>query len=156
MLFSDFFERRKLTSPCRKRRKAKGDRQKSDHKRQNEGFSRPSWTCQQFTYGVVSEGVLRKVCGNSAENSKNAFYCVRKGCGNSAESLRKFRGNLKKICNDPFPNNPKNELLNMWCMCPSTSSAGQRQANFEGVTLETISSLISSQHLGTRRLPVGL
>ena len=44
--------------------------------------------------GSLAKGFLRKVCGNSVENSrkfaKNAFYCVRKGCGNSVESLRKF------------------------------------------------------------------
>ena len=41
--------------------------------------------------GLLAKGSLRKVCGNSAENSrkfaKHAFYCGRKGCGNSAESF---------------------------------------------------------------------
>ena len=67
---------------------------------------------QQFTYGSLAKGFLRKVCGNSAESSrkfdKNTFRCVRKVCRNSAESC----GNLRNIFwNDPFPNDPMSELL---------------------------------------------
>ena len=44
--------------------------------------------------GSLAKGSLRKVCGNSAETSRefaeNRFYCVRKGCGNSADISRKF------------------------------------------------------------------
>ena len=44
--------------------------------------------------GSLGKGLLQKVCGNSAENSRkfaeNTFYCVRKGCGDSAEISRKF------------------------------------------------------------------
>ena len=50
--------------------------------------------CQQFTYGVVSKGVLAEsfveICGKCAANTA---YCVRNVCGNSGrvcEILRKF------------------------------------------------------------------
>ena len=75
---------------------------------------------QSTEYGVVSEGVLRKVWGNSAEIMRKVRgnYVllrqekVRKFYG----SLRKFRGNLRKIsCNDPFPNDPISELLKIVC-----------------------------------------
>ena len=77
---------------------------------------------QQFTYGVVSEGVFaessRKFCGKFAEicnNKKKRLLRqerLRKFCRNSAESLQKLRGNLRKVfCNDPFPNDPISELL---------------------------------------------
>ena len=67
---------------------------------------------QQFTYGVVSEGVvaeiLRKFCGNLQEIR---FIASGKG----AEILRKVCGNFVEIakifCNDPFPNDPISELL---------------------------------------------
>ena len=56
---------------------------------------------QQFTYGVVSEGVfaesLQKFCGKFADSCKNVHFIAS---GNSAESLQKIRGNLRKIfCN---------------------------------------------------------
>ena len=61
--------------------------------------------------GSLAKRFLRKVCGNSAENSrkfaKHTFYCVRTGCRNSAESLRKF---AELFSNDP-PNDPISELL---------------------------------------------
>ena len=50
---------------------------------------------QQLTSGVVSEGVLRKVCGNSVESSrKRRFIAPRKG----AEILWKVCGNFAEIC----------------------------------------------------------
>ena len=72
---------------------------------------------QQFTYGVVSEGVvaesLRKFCGNFAEICKKYVSLrqerVRKFCGKFAEISRGLR---KIFCNDPFPNDPISELLN--------------------------------------------
>ena len=74
---------------------------------------------QQFTYGVVSEGVfaesLRKFCGKLRKFYQKYVLLrqerVRKFCG----KLQTFRGNLQKIfCNDPFPNDPMSELLNPW------------------------------------------
>ena len=77
---------------------------------------------QQFTYGVVSEGVfaesLLKFCGKFAKiyakitkKKRNVLMRQEKGakfCG----KLRKFRGNLRNFfCNDPFPNDPISELL---------------------------------------------
>ena len=54
---------------------------------------------QQFTYGVVSEGVfaesLRKFCGKFAGNlQRNAFIAPGKG----AEILRKVCGNFAELC----------------------------------------------------------
>ena len=70
---------------------------------------------QQFTYGVVSEGVvaesLRKFCGDFAEICKKYVPLrqerVRKFCGKFAEISRRLR---KIFCNDPFPNDPISEL----------------------------------------------
>ena len=47
---------------------------------------------------------------NFAEICKDLFYCVRKECRNSAERNfgRKFQTHF---CNDPFPDDPKSELL---------------------------------------------
>ena len=79
-------------------------------------FSAELLKFQQYTYGVVSEGVfaesLRKFCGKFAEICRKYVLLrqerVRKFCG----KLRKFRGKLRKIfCNDPFPNDPISELL---------------------------------------------
>ena len=75
----------------------------------------PFWS-QQFTYGVVSEGVfaesLRKFCGKFAEIFKKYALVrqerARKFCG----KLRNFAEILRKsFCNDPFPNDPISELL---------------------------------------------
>ena len=68
--------------------------------------------------GSLAKGFLRKVCGNSAENSrkfaKKYFSLrqerVRKFCGKFEEILR----NLQNFfCNDPFPNDPISELLTL-------------------------------------------
>ena len=58
--------------------------------------------------GPLVKGSLRKVCGNSAENSRKFsqqkyFYCVRKGCGNSVEISRKL---VKIFLQWPLPERP--------------------------------------------------
>ena len=76
----------------------------------NFGGLEPSAKCEQFTYGVVSEGVfaesLLKFCGNFAKQ----IHVILSGKG--AEILRKACGTFAEICgHDPFPNNPVSELL---------------------------------------------
>ena len=70
---------------------------------------------QQFTFGVVSEGVfVLKVCGNSTETSRKLSKHIRFiASGKGAEILQKVCGNFAEICffNDPFPNHPISELL---------------------------------------------
>ena len=63
--------------------------------------------------GSLAKGFLRKVYGNSAENSRKIrFIAPGKDAEILRKVLRKFRGNLRKIfCNDPFPNDPISELL---------------------------------------------
>ena len=64
---------------------------------------------QQFTYGIVSEGFFAEILWKAREKyvllrqERARKFCAK---------LRKFRGNLRKIfCNDPFPHDPKSELL---------------------------------------------
>ena len=45
---------------------------------------------EQFTYGVVSEGLFAE----SLRNSANLHFFFRKGFRNSVESLRKFAENV--------------------------------------------------------------
>ena len=45
---------------------------------------------EQFTYGVVSEGVLQKFCRKLVDICKKSVYFARKECGNSAEVCRNF------------------------------------------------------------------